>query len=258
LAAPVTIPSLASYFKELGVGNGWEMAFVVIGGLGFIWMAFWVFMYSKPNQSKHVNKAELVYIEQDNETEEAPKKDAHGEELKMSFAQCFKYKQTWAFAFGKFMTDGVWWFFLFWTPAYISDVYHLPSDNPTAQLLIFVLYAITMLSIVGGWLPTFFVDKKGMNPYAGRMRAMLIFAFFPLLALFAQPLGEYSYWFPVIIIGIAGAAHQAWSANIFSTVGDMFPKTAIATITGIGGMVSVHSLLIKVPVCSSLLPEIQT
>ena len=75
-----------------------------------------------------------------------------------------------------------------------------------------------------------------MNPYAGRMRSMLIFAFFPLLALFAQPLGNYSYWFPIIIIGIAGAAHQAWSANIFSTIGDMFPKTAIATVTGIGGM----------------------
>ena len=246
LAAPVTIPSLASYFKEIGVGNGWEMAFIVIGGLGFIWMAFWVFMYSKPNKSKHVNKAELVYIEQDNDTDETPAKDAAGNEKKMSFAQCFKYKQTWAFAFGKFMTDGVWWFFLFWTPAYISDVYGLPSDNSTAQLLIFVLYAITMLSIVGGWLPTFFVDKKGMNPYAGRMRAMLIFAFFPLLALFAQPLGEYSYWYPVIIIGIAGAAHQAWSANIFSTVGDMFPKTAIATITGIGGMAGgVGSFLIN-------------
>lgn len=244
LAAPVTIPSLASYFKEIGFGNGWEMAFIVIGGLGFIWMAFWVFMYTKPNESRHVNKAELIYIEQDKDKEEV--KEDVKEEKSMSFLQCFKYKQTWAFAFGKFMTDGVWWFFLFWTPAYISDVYHLPSDNPTAQLLIFVLYAITMLSIVGGWLPTYFVDKKGMNPYAGRMRAMLIFAFFPLLALFAQPLGEYSYWFPVIIIGIAGAAHQAWSANIFSTVGDMFPKTAIATITGIGGMAGgVGSFLIN-------------
>ena len=244
LAAPVTIPSLASYFKGIGFGNGWEMAFIVIGGLGFIWMAFWVFMYTKPNESRHVNKAELIYIEQDKDKEEV--KEDVKEEKSMSFLQCFKYKQTWAFAFGKFMTDGVWWFFLFWTPAYISDVYHLPSDNPTAQLLIFVLYAITMLSIVGGWLPTYFVDKKGMNPYAGRMRAMLIFAFFPLLALFAQPLGEYSYWFPVIIIGIAGAAHQAWSANIFSTVGDMFPKTAIATITGIGGMAGgVGSFLIN-------------
>ena len=134
------------------------------------------------------------------------------------------------------MTDGVWWFFLFWTPAYLSDVYGLTSDNPTAQLLLFVLYAITLLSIYGGWLPTYFVDKKGMHPYAGRMKSMFIFALFPLLTLLAQPLGSYSYWFPIIIIGIAGAAHQAWSANIFSTVGDMFPKTTIATITGIGGM----------------------
>lgn len=234
LAAPVTIPTLAGYFRDMGVGNGWEMAFIVIGGLGFLWMGGWVFMYKKPEEHPSVNKAELDYIEQDKKEE--PQKMAQTEEKKMSFGQCFKYKQTWAFAFGKFMTDGVWWFFLFWTPAYISDVYHLPSDNPTAQLLIFVLYAITMLSIIGGWLPTYFVDKKGMNPYAGRMRSMLIFAFFPLLALFAQPLGAYSYWFPTIIIGIAGAAHQAWSANIFSTVGDMFPKSAIATVTGIGGM----------------------
>ena len=99
-----------------------------------------------------------------------------------------------------------------------------------AKTLIFVLYAIVMLSIIGGWLPKYFVDKLGMNPYAGRMRAMLIFAFFPLLALLAQPLGHTSYWFPVIIIGIACAAHQAWSANLFSTIGDMFPKSAIATM----------------------------
>jgi len=139
------------------------------------------------------------------------------------------------------MTDGVWWFFLFWTPAYLSSVYDLPSNNPTAQLLIFVLYAITLLSIIGGWLPTYFVEKKGMEPYSGRMRAMLIFAFFPLLTMFAQPLGNISYWIPVIIIGIAGAAHQAWSANLYSTIGDMFPKSTIATITGIGttaGMIS--------------------
>jgi ACS family hexuronate transporter-like MFS transporter len=105
-----------------------------------------------------------------------------------------------------------------------------------AKILIFVLYAIVMLSIIGGWLPRYFVDKLGMNPYAGRMRAMLIFAFFPLLALLAQPMGHFSYWFPIIIIGIAGAAHQAWSANLFSTIGDMFPKSAVASITGIGGM----------------------
>ena len=119
---------------------------------------------------------------------------------------------------------------------YISDVYGFSSDSGTAQLLIFVLYAITMLSIYGGKLPTIIINKTGMNPYAARMRAMFIFALFPLLALFAQPLGEYSYWYPIIIIGIAGAAHQSWSANIYSVVGDMFPKSAVATITGLGGM----------------------
>jgi ACS family hexuronate transporter-like MFS transporter len=227
LVAPITIPVIASKF-------GWEMAFIIIGALGFIWMGFWVFIYKKPHLNSYVNKTELAYIEQDNDNNPT---DTQGQPMrKLSFKECFQYKQTWAFAFGKFMTDGVWWFYLFWTPAYLSSVYGLPSDNSTAQLLLFVLYAITLLSIIGGWLPSYFVTKKGMNPYAGRMRAMLIFAFFPLLALLAQPLGDYSYWFPIIIIGIAGAAHQAWSANIFSTVGDMFPRSAIATVTGIGGM----------------------
>jgi ACS family hexuronate transporter-like MFS transporter len=229
LVAPISIPVIASYY-------GWEMAFIIIGVLGFIWMGFWVFMYKKPDQHPKVNQAELDYINQDTIAETAANNNVAKEELKISFFNSFKYKQTWAFAFGKFMTDGVWWFYLFWAPAYLSDVYGLTSDSTMAQVLLFVLYAITLLSIIGGWLPTYFVDKKGMNPYAGRMRAMLIFAFFPLLALLAQPLGHYSYWFPIIIIGIAGAAHQAWSANIFSSVGDMFPKSAIATITGIGGM----------------------
>lgn len=227
LAAPVTIPVIAKHW-------GWEMAFIVIGALGFIWMGFWVFMYKKPDVHPKVNKAEYDYIHQDTENEKVAV-DAKPQR-KLTFVECLKFKQTWAFAFGKFMTDGVWWFYLFWTPAYLSSVYGLKSSDPKAQFALFVLYVITLLSIVGGWLPTYFVDKKGMNPYAGRMKAMLLFAFFPLLALVAQPLGAYSYWFPIIIIGIAGAAHQAWSANIFSTIGDMFPKSAIATITGIGGM----------------------
>lgn len=227
LAAPVSIPVIASYW-------GWEMAFIIIGALGFVWMGFWVFVYKKPENNPRVNAAELEYIQQDKC--DAPKADKQVATKKLTFKECLGFKQTWAFAAGKFMTDGVWWFFLFWFPAYLSDVYNMPSSSTQAQLAIFVLYAITLLSIVGGWLPTYFVEKKGMNPYAGRMKSMLIFAFFPLLTLFAQPLGGYSYWFPVIIIGIAGAAHQAWSANIFSTVGDMFPKSAIATITGIGGM----------------------
>lgn len=228
LIAPLSIPLLAKAW-------GWEMAFIVIGALGFIWMGFWVFMYSAPAKSKHVNKAELEYIEQDkNEIGHVEVEEVH--EKKMPFWQCFSYKQTWAFAFGKFMTDGVWWFFLFWTPSYLFTQFDIKTSSGLGMGLIFTLYAITMLSIYGGKIPTIIINKTGLNPYAARMRAMLIFAFFPLLVLLAQPLGTISPWFPVILIGIGGAAHQSWSANIFSTVGDMFPKSAIASITGIGGM----------------------
>jgi MFS transporter, ACS family, hexuronate transporter len=225
LAAPISIPFIAKAY-------GWEMAFIIIGTLGFIWMGFWLFLYKKPNSNPKVNKEELAYIQQDDDI--LLNTNENTTQKKITLRQAFSYKQTWAFALGKFMTDGVWWFFLFWTPAYLSSVYNLNSTQSAPQ--IFVLYLITLLSIIGGWLPTYFVEKKGMNPYAGRMKAMLIFAFIPLLTLLAQPLGYISVWIPVIIIGIAGAAHQSWSANIFSTVGDMFPKSAIATITGIGGM----------------------
>lgn len=234
LSAPLIIPRIAESY-------GWEMSFIIIGILGFIWMGFWVFIYKKPEHNKKMSVSELQYIQQDHGLEEEADKDK-----KVSFAQCFKYKQTWAFAFGKFMTDGVWWFYMFWTPAYLSSVYGIKSNDGVGQAAIFVLYTITLLSIIGGWLPSYFINKKGMDPYAGRMKAMLIFAFFPLLALIAQPLGVYSFWLPVIIIGIAGAGHQAWSANIMSTVGDMFPKKAIATITGIGGMAGgIGSLIIN-------------
>ena len=228
LAAPLSIPLLAKHF-------GWEMSFIIIGALGFVWIGFWVFVYDKPEKHSKVNAAELAYITQDKD--EAPAAAAGATEKKLSWGECFKFKQTWAFAFGKFMTDGVWWFLLFWLPAYLDDIYGLKSSNTMGQLAIFAVYAIVMISIyTGGQLPKYFMVNKGLNPYAGRMRAMLIFAIFPLLMLLAQPLGPYSFWFPVIIIGIAGTAHQSWSANLFSTVSDMIPKSAIATVVGIGGM----------------------
>jgi ACS family hexuronate transporter-like MFS transporter len=241
LAAPATIPLLA---KSLG----WEMAFIIIGALGFIWAGIWIFVYDKPTESKHVNEAELEYIQQDEKNEGVKELKNEGEEKQMSFGEAFKHKQTWSFAFGKFMTDGVWWFFLFWAPAYFQDQYGIKASDPQGIALIFTLYAIvTVVSLFGGYLPKIFVEKHGMEPYAGRMRAMLIFAFFPLFALFAQPLGGvYGPWAVAIIIGIVGAAHQSWSANIFSTTGDMFPKSAVATITGIGAMAGgVGSFLIN-------------
>ena len=236
LVAPLCIPFLAQRW-------GWEMSFIIIGAMGFLWMGFWIFIYHKPEAHPKVNKEELAYILSDSK-EEAPKIKE-----KTSFLQCFKYRQTWAFAFGKFMTDGVWWFYLFWAPAYLSQVYGLKLNNANdlrGMIALAVLYAIVMLSLYGGKLPTIIIEKTGKNPYEARMQAMLIFAFFPLLVLFAQPLGHISYWIPVILIGIAGAAHQSWSANIFSTVGDMFPKKAVATITGIGGMAGgIGSLIIQ-------------
>ena len=240
LAAPATIPLLARAW-------GWEMAFIIIGALGYVWMGLWVFLYDKPNKNKRVNEVELNYIEQDNDLSEVKNEAAETEEKTIPFFKCFQYRQTWSFIMGKFMTDGVWWFFLFWAPAYFSDQYGYASDSPMAIALIFTLYAVvTILSIGGGYVPTYFVDKKGMNPYAGRMRAMLIFACFPILALVAQPLGAYSAWWPAIIIGLVGAGHQAWSANLFSTIGDMFPKSTIASITGIGAMAGgVGSFLIN-------------
>ncbi|MCH4212876.1 MAG: MFS transporter [Prevotella sp.] len=238
LAAPITIPVLAEHL-------GWEMAFIIIGGLGFIWMALWVFVYDRPKKSKHVNEAELTYINQDQENAGQVTADngVKKEEKTIPFLKCFRYRQTWSFIAGKFMTDGVWWFYLFWAPAYFSDQFNYGSNTTMGKMLIFVLYLIvTVISIFGGYLPKFFVEKKGMGAYRGRMLAMLIFAFFPLLALFAQPLASWKAspidpaWWPAIIIGLAGAGHQAWSANLFSTIGDMFPTSTVATITGIGTM----------------------
>ncbi len=255
LAAPLLIPPLAKHY-------GWEMAFIIIGALGFVWMFFWQFMYDKPEKSKHVNEAELAYIHQDDSVIPSEPSVIPGEpsvipseasvspvaeEKTIPFLKCFKYRQTWSFIVGKFLTDGVWWFFLFWAPAYFQDQFNAPASSPLGQGLIFTLYAIvTVISLFGGYLPKLFVEQKGMHPYSGRMLAMLLFAFFPLVALAAQPLGAHSPWWPAVLIGLAGAGHQAWSANIFSTVGDMFPKSTVATITGIGAMAGgIGSMIIQ-------------
>ena len=181
LAAPLTIPPLAKFC-------GWEMAFIIIGGAGFIWMFFWQWLYTKPEKSKFVNEAELKYISQDDAESEkvgvagvSPAND----EKPISFFKCFTYRQTWSFIVGKFFTDGVWWFYLFWAPAYFKEQGHAPVTF-TGQALIFTLYLIvTVVSIYGCKLPTIFIEKGffGGNPYMCRMRAMLIFAFFPLAAL---------------------------------------------------------------------------
>ena len=228
LAAPLTIPLIAKYC-------GWEMAFIIIGALGFVWMIFWFALYEKPEKSTRVDKAELDYIHQDDgAVAQSQAAGRSGNEPKISYAKAFSLPQTWALVLGRFLTDGVWWFFLFWTPGYLSDQFGYKSSDGMGMALIFTLYAIvTSVSIYLCRLPTYMVDKKGMNAYEGRMVAMFVFACFPLLALGAQPLGSVSAWFPAVLIGLACAGHQAWSANVYSVVGDMFPKSTIGTLTGI-------------------------
>ena len=222
--APICVPLLAAVW-------GWQAAFVAVGAIGFVWMGLWITFYEKPEQQKRLSKAELAYITSD---------DAHSGALAgaaglaLSWVALLAYRQTWAFAFGKFMTDGVWWFFLFWLPKYLSAQYGMTSSD--IQLPLAILYSMTMIgSVGGGYFPTYFINK-GASPYDGRMRAMFVIALFPLVVLLAQPFGYISFWVPVLLVGIGTAAHQAWSANLFTTVSDMFPKRSIASVVGIGGM----------------------
>ena len=223
--APLTVPWIGDHW-------GWEYAFIIIGAIGFLWLAFWIWMYDKPEQQKKLSAAELAYIKSDKDDE--PAADPAIKHVHISWVKLLGYKQTWAFVFGKFMTDGVWWCFLFWLPAFLKAKYAMTGTVINVPLA--VLYSITMVgSIGGGWFPTYFM-KKGLQPYDARMKAMLTIAVIPLVVLLAQPFGDYSFWVPVLLIGIGTAAHQAWSANIFTTVSDMFPKKAVGSIVGIGGM----------------------
>jgi ACS family hexuronate transporter-like MFS transporter len=225
ILAPLTVPVIAEYY-------GWEFAFILVGAIGFIWVIFWVLLYEIPSEQKKLSKAEYDYIH-DEESQASEKTETPSEE-KVAWIKLLGYKQTWAFVFGKFMTDGIWWFFLFWLPKYLEAQFDMKGTDIVLPLA--VLYSMTMVgSIGGGWFPMYFINK-GYNPYEGRMKAMLLIALFPLVVLLAQPLGYISFWIPVILIGIGASAHQAWSANIFTTVSDMFPKKAIASIIGIGGM----------------------
>jgi len=225
ILAPITVPWIAGHW-------GWGAAFEIIGGIGFLWLIFWFWLYEKPENQKRLGETERAYIHSDVEDQLEPDSTVAAE--RVPWFKLLKFPQTWSFVIGKFLTDGVWWFFLFWLPAYLYAQYGM--EGTEIMLPLAVLYSMTMFgSIGGGWFPLYFI-KKGYKPYDGRMRAMLIIAFFPLLVLAAQPLGHISVWFPVVIIGIGASAHQAWSANIFTTVSDMFPKKTVASVTGIGGM----------------------
>ncbi len=211
------------------VNWGWKWAFILTGILGFIWLIFWLLIYEVPRKHKKLSAQEFSYIQSDkDEVQET------SEQPKLSWAQLLGYKQTWAFVIGKFLTDPIWWFYLFWLPDFFETVYKIKLQ--AASWPVAAVYIIsTAGSIWGGWLPLNFI-KKGMPVFKARKTSMLIYAFLVFPILFALVLGKIDLWLAVMVIGIAAAAHQAWSANIFTTVSDMFPKNSTATVTGIGGM----------------------
>ena len=219
VVAPIMVPWI------LGV-YGWQMAFIITGALGFIWLIFWWLIYEIPSRKKGISKAEFDHIHSDAEDV------AVAGAKPVSWGQLLRVRQTWAFVFGKFLTDPIWWFFLFWLPGYFSDTFHLDLTKPGWPLVI-VYSSTTVGSIGGGYLSSYLI-RKGWPIYKARKSAMLFFAICVVPIFTARYFGDM--WVIVGLISLAAAAHQAWSANIFTTASDMFPKRAVSSIIGIGGM----------------------
>ncbi len=220
ILAPLTVPLIAA-------SMGWQWAFIITGAIGLIWLIFWFIFYEIPNKQKRLSPAEYAYIHSDAESQEPV-----GEKIK--WLSLLTFRQTWAFIVGKFLTDPVWWFYLFWLPSFLNKEYGMTKTD--LAIPIALVYTMTTVgSIFGGWLSSYFI-QIGWSAYKARRTAMLIFAICVLPVVLAQALGKITPWFAILIIGFAASAHQAWSANIFTTVSDMFPKKAIASVIGLGGM----------------------
>lgn len=218
VVAPIMVPWLLGTY-------GWKEAFIITGALGFIWLIFWIWLYEIPSRSKKVSKEEYAYIHSDDHSSDQPNK-------KIAWAKLLTIKQTWVFIVGKLLTDPIWWFFLFWLPAYFATTFDLDLKKPSLELVV-VYTATTFGSIGGGWLSSYLV-KKGWAPLKARKTTLLIVAFAVLPIMFAQ--FATNVWVAVGIISVAAAAHQAWSSNIFTIVSDIFPRYAISSVVGIGGM----------------------
>ncbi|WP_114778832.1 MFS transporter [Botryobacter ruber] len=224
IIAPLSVPFIAETM-------GWQWAFIITGAVGFVWLIFWFILYEVPERHARLTKAEFEYIHSDVDDMAAASITT---EPKVSWFKLLNFRQTWAFAAGKFLTDPIWWFYLFWLPDFLNKQYGL--EGTEVALPVALVYTMSSVgSIGGGWIPLNFI-RNGMAVFKARKMSMLIFALSVLPIVFAQELGELNMWLAVIIIGIAASAHQAWSANIFTTVSDMFPRKAVASVTGIGGM----------------------
>jgi MFS transporter, ACS family, hexuronate transporter len=215
LATPLLVPVIVTFW-------GWYEAFIITGALGFIWLAFWLIFYRKPEEHPKISKAELAYIQSD------PPEPT----TKIPWAKLFPHRQTWAFAIGKFLTDPVWWVYLFWLPDFLKK--HHGLDLKTFGIPLAVIYIIADVGSVGGGYISSALIKRGWTINRSRKTAMLVCALAVVPIVFASITSHL--WVAVILIGIAAAAHQGWSANIFTIASDMFPKQAIGSVVGFGGM----------------------
>lgn len=221
--APIIGPYVIAW---IFTSYGWQEAFLWTGALGFIWIALWWFFYEVPAKQKRLSPAEFNYIHSDKT--EPVTDDAKS----ISWGKILRYRQSWAFVLGKFLTDPVWWFYLFWVPSYFNTTYHL--DIKKSAIYVSAVYIASGLgSILGGYLSGYFI-RRGMPLYKARKTAMFIFALCVIPVLLVQYTS--SVWPAVGLISLAAAAHQAWSATIFTTASDMFPKRAVSSVVGIGGM----------------------
>ncbi len=216
LIAPAVIPWLAQHF-------GWRMAFVAAGVGGLIWLAFWLPFYDVPQRSRRVSAAELELIHSDRESEHS--------QGPIAWSTLLRYPQAWSFIIGKFLTDPVWWFFLIWLPDFFKQTRDLEIKKSWIHIV--TIYGIvTVLSIFGGWI-TGHLTRRGWSVTRARKTGMLVFAISVLPIVIVTWVGD---WTAVLLIGLAASAHQAWSANLYTTVSDMFPRRAVASVVGIGGM----------------------
>lgn len=232
LTTPLVVPWLALTY-------GWQEAFIITGAIGFIWLIFWLLIYRKPEDDKRLSKAELDYIRSD------PPESTE----KISWGRLFPHRQTWAFAVGKFLTDPIWWVYLFWLPDFLNKKHGL--DLTTFGIPVAIIYIIADVgSVGGGWISSALI-KRGWTINRARKTAMLVCAMSVVPIVFASLTS--SLWVAVGLIGLAAAAHQGWSANIFTLTSDMFPRRAVGSVVGIGGMAgAVGGMLISLVVAQIL------
>ena len=216
IIAPAIVPWIALTW-------GWQAAFAAAGMVGFLWLFLWFPFYNVPEKIRRISAQELAHIRSDTDQNEST--------VKIPWLSLLRYKQTWSFLLAKFLTDPIWWFFLVWLPDFFKQTRGLDIKKSWVHLVtIYVI--VTVLSIAGGWVAGY-LAKRGWTVTRARKTSMFFFALCVIPMYFVTTVGD---WTAVLLIGLAGAAHQAWSANLFTTVSDMFPKRAVASVIGIGGM----------------------